>query len=281
VVSGEALFGQIPREHWVQPDWIDESKASEARKTMAADSVPYGGSLPYRNMCRFNSGFFYRQELMLNYDYYWRVEPDVHFHCDIPYDPFVFMRDNQKVYGFTISMHEYEVTIPTLWRTVKEFMETYPEHVANNNAMGFVSNDRGNSYNRCHCTFTPLFSFHPRSHSRQTVWSNFEIADLNFWRSPAYADFFSFLDSKGGFYYERWGDAPVHSIAAALLAPKDKLHFFEDIGYSHNPWTHCPSPNMTVEIMGAAGEGLERTDAWTRGRCSCSPEDSFGKRFCK
>lgn len=34
------------------------------------------------------------------------------------------------------------------------------------------------------------------------VWSNFEIADMHFWRSPAYMDFFEYLDSKGGFYYE-------------------------------------------------------------------------------
>lgn len=35
-----------------------------------------------------------------------------------------------------------------------------------------------------------------------TVWSNFEIADMDFWRSEAYTKFFEFLDSKGGFYYE-------------------------------------------------------------------------------
>ena len=34
------------------------------------------------------------------------------------------------------------------------------------------------------------------------VWSNFEIADMDFWRGPAYTAFFEFLDSKGGFYYE-------------------------------------------------------------------------------
>lgn len=37
--------------------------------------------------------------------------------------------------------------------------------------------------------------------SRQ-VWSNFEIADMDFWRGPAYTAFFEYLDSKGGFYYE-------------------------------------------------------------------------------
>lgn len=34
------------------------------------------------------------------------------------------------------------------------------------------------------------------------VWSNFEIADLDFWRGEAYTAFFEYLDSRGGFYYE-------------------------------------------------------------------------------
>lgn len=34
------------------------------------------------------------------------------------------------------------------------------------------------------------------------VWSNFEIADMDFWRGEAYTKFFEYLDSKGGFYYE-------------------------------------------------------------------------------
>ena len=34
------------------------------------------------------------------------------------------------------------------------------------------------------------------------VWSNFEIADMDFWRGEAYSQFFEHLESKGGFYYE-------------------------------------------------------------------------------
>jgi hypothetical protein len=49
-------------------------------------------------------------------------------------------------------------------------------------------------------------------------------------------DFFEYLDQQGGFYYERWGDAPVHSIGAALFAKKDQIHFFDDIGYRHEPF---------------------------------------------
>ena len=48
-----------------------------------------------------------------------RSRPDVHFHCDTSYDPFLYMEDNNKVYGFTITMYEYHATIPSLWDTVK------------------------------------------------------------------------------------------------------------------------------------------------------------------
>ncbi|TFK80840.1 glycosyltransferase family 15 protein [Polyporus arcularius HHB13444] len=82
---------------------------------------------------------------------------------------------------------------------------------------------------------------------------------MDFWRSEAYTKFFEHLDKKGGFYYERWGDAPVHSIAAALFQNKEKIHFFDEIGYEHNPYTHCPK-----------GEG-----AWARGKCGCDPKRSF------
>jgi alpha 1,2-mannosyltransferase len=36
----------------------------------------------------------------------------------------------------------------------------------------------------------------------KTVWSNFEVADLDFWRGEAYTAFFEYLDRAGGFYYE-------------------------------------------------------------------------------
>lgn len=240
LTDAKVEFGLIPHDDWFQPSWINETRATEARDDMMKNQVIYGGSVPYRNMCRFNSGFFFRHELLKNYKYYWRIEPDVTFFCDLDYDPFLVMQNGKKVYGFTVSLYEYPATIPTLWDTVKEFTQANPDLVAPDNAMRFVSDDGGVTYNRCH------------------FWSNFEIGDLDFWRSEPYMKFFEFLDSKGGFYYERWGDAPVHSIGAALLARKDQIHFFNDIGYRHNPFQHCP-----------------QGDSHAQGKCWCDPTDNF------
>ncbi|KAF8312021.1 glycosyltransferase family 15 protein [Clavulina sp. PMI_390] len=240
VTSAPCSYGKIPHDHWYQPDWIDEGKATQSRINMIEHEVIYGDSVPYRNMCRFNSGFFFRHELLKDYDYYWRVEPNIKLFCDIDYDPFLLMQDEKKVYGFTLSLYEYIETIPTLWSAVKEFMDENPETMPKDNALAFVSDDGGRTYNKCH------------------FWSNFEIGDLNFWRGEAYMKFFEFLDKKGGFYYERWGDAPVHSIGAALFAHKDQIHFFEDIGYRHEPFQHCPQGRSHL-----------------KGKCWCSTSDNF------
>jgi hypothetical protein len=82
LVSGPVHFGQVPEEHWYQPSWINETRATEERNKMEEEGVIYGGSLScgslfscpismmtsvayrYRNMCRFNSGVRFRSPLI-------------------------------------------------------------------------------------------------------------------------------------------------------------------------------------------------------------------------
>lgn len=241
LVSGETEYGLIPKEHWSFPEWIDLDKAAKVRKEMAEKQIIYGDSVSYRHMCRYESGFFYRHPLLDKYDWYWRVEPDVKFYCDIDYDVFKFMKDNNKKYGFSISIKEYIGTIETLWDTTKQFINKHPEHIHPNNMLDFISDDHGDSYNLCH------------------FWSNFEIASLDLWRGDAYSAYFDHLDKAGGFFYERWGDAPVHSIAAALLLDRTEIHHFADIGYYHNPFYSCPIDDKFR---------LEH-------RCACDPSEDF------
>ena len=232
MISSNAEFGLIPEDHWSYPKWIDVKKADTARAKMEKDNIIYGGSLSYRHMCRYNSGFFFRHPLLKTYDFYWRVEPGVDFTCDINYDPFLFMEDNGKDYGFTIMMPEYEATIPTLWDQTKTFMMKYPQYLHPRNTLKELFENSDGDYNLCH------------------FWSNFEIASLKFLRSEAYMKYFEHLDQAGGFFYERWGDAPVHSIAAGMFLPKEKIHFFEDIGYIHAPFGNCPAnptPSMNCQ----------------------------------
>ncbi|KAI8884585.1 glycosyltransferase family 15 protein, partial [Backusella circina FSU 941] len=249
IASGETYYGTLEHEMWGYPDWIDQEKAKKNREKMEQDGIIYGGSESYRHMCRFQSGFFFRHPLLDQFDYYWRVEPDVKFMCDVDYDPFKLMRERDLKYGFAISLREYESTIPTLWETTKKFMEKYPQHILplNNSEslLSWVTEDGGQSYNLCH------------------FWSNFEIGSIAWLRSKPYLDYFNFLDKEGGFFYERWGDAPVHSIAAAMMLKKSEVHYFYDMGYFHNPFSQCPSEPEWLPAE----------------KCSCNPADSLDKEY--
>ncbi|RKP35264.1 nucleotide-diphospho-sugar transferase [Dimargaris cristalligena] len=239
--GANTTFGVIPQEHWGYPSWINQTQAADARRRMA--NVMYGGSESYRHMCRFESGFFFRHPLLAEFDYYWRVEPGVQFTCAIDYDPFVFMHERDIKYGFTISLKEIPATVESLWPATLDYMRQNRAMVPIDNTLAWVVDpDIPSTYNLCH------------------FWSNFEIASLAFFRSEQYLSYFNHLDRAGGFYYERWGDAPVHSLAATMFLRRDQIHWFQDIGYVHASYENCPSdPVINSE------------------KCTCNPRRSVDR----
>lgn len=244
----------IPKEDWEVPSWINEDLIQESSDLLTENKVQYATMRSYHQMCRWNSGKFYHHPALKDIRWYWRVEPKVHFFCDIDYDVFRYMEDNDKLYGFVINIYDSPESIETLWPQTLEFLAEHPEYLHPNNAMDWLSdsknrpehNHKANGYSTCH------------------FWSNFEIGDMNFWRSKPYEDYFEHLDRAGGFFYERWGDAPVHSIGLGLFADKDKIHWFRDIGYQHIPYFNCPNSPKCKQRCEAGrftdGTGLDEED---------------------
>ncbi|KAJ2685742.1 hypothetical protein IWW39_004092, partial [Coemansia spiralis] len=225
ITKNEVRYGVLDSDHWgyspsVTPEMTEKKLAENKNRYL------YGGSLSYRFMCRFQSGLFYKHPLLRDLDWYWRLEPDVEYYCDLDYDPFVFMRDRGIKYGFTIAPREGRRTVETLWHHTREWIKDNVELLPEKSLVNWVMGTDGH-YNLCH------------------FWSNFEIVDLSLYRSAAYESYFNYLDNAQGFFYERWGDAPIHSIAATLLLEKGQIHWFEDIGYKHPGNMHCPrDPDM-------------------------------------
>jgi alpha 1,2-mannosyltransferase len=252
MVSGRSRYGLIPKKHWSYPSYIDQDKAREIRESRKWSMITYGSSESYRHMCRFNSLFFYKHPIMEEYQYYWRVEPHVKYACDIIEDPFKFLRINNKKYGFTISMRELPNTIETLWQTTKLYFKNLDKNYFNsnsdlnnnndnNNLLKFISDDNGESYNLCH------------------YWTNFEIANLEIFRNEIYEGYVEHLDHAGGFFYERWGDAPIHSIIFSLILKKEEIYMFQEISYEHTVAKTCP---LNFEFRKKA-------------RCICDPNDNW------
>ena len=226
VSSGEAQFETIDSSMWGFPDWIDQNKAARKMRSQEAKGLPYAGKASYHHMCRFNSGFFYDHPALKKYKWYWRIEPDVQYTCDITYDPFVEMEKHGKKYGWVIDLWEWGETAPTLYRKVTEWKEmrkikttsvwsamldasTAPWPLRKILAFSRNRNANGDLWSLCH------------------FWSNFEIADLDFFRSDEYRDFFDFLDADGGFYYERVSQTFPQSLGVAEISSHEsRVHSY-------------------------------------------------------
>lgn len=290
--NAEVEFGTVPQEHWEFPNTIDKDLLDESIESQGDRSIMYGNMPSYHKMCRFYSGHFFDHPLVAKREWYWRVEPDVKFFCDLTYDPFIEMAKHNKKYGFTVTIQELYYTVPSLFKETKAFMKEYgievglawdfvatkffatkgknaheylyakdvdslKKEVEKNlnmkkilqtkkksdqylNKLGEFKHAR-NIFEKAY-EKPPLFEdkYEDEEYNLCHFWTNFEIARVDLFKSKTYQDYFNYLDNSGGFYRERWGDAPVHSLAVAMMLKREEIHYFRDIGYKHTTLGHCP-----------------------------------------
>lgn len=342
--KSEVKFGQIDPKVWNFPEWADEADINESIAKQGDNAIMYGGMASYHRMCRFYSGAFFDHPLLAEYTWYWRVEPEVKYFCDITYDPFKYMEKNNKVYGFTIVIKELVETVPNLFRHTAAFKKEHNitsrgmwemflkkhedelkkengEPVANKknrlkrNKKDKLSNGQDGSDDENfdveagqlllptdesdqvldveHYDYlsneVPPYSINGETYNMCHFWSNFEIARLDFFRSKEYKAYFEALDRAGGFWTERWGDAPVHSLAAGLFLSPSEVHYFRDIGYRHTTIQHCPanapgkqSPHLPFILDHNDKKQLEEDAYWSQSdlpvnngvgcRCRCDTD---------
>lgn len=141
------------------------------------------------------------------------------------------MRDNNLKYGFNMAILDDARSFPSLWSQTRSFLESNPDLLHPESDLRWL-----------------LISGSPEEYNNCQFFSNFEIGSLNFWRSEPAEKYFQWLDMGGGFYYERFGDAPVHTLSVAMFIPKSEIWFFRDIGYQHDINYHCP-PQSTDRCL--------------------------------
>lgn len=250
----------------------------------------YGSEESYHKMCRFYSGLFYKHPLVQKFEWYWRLEPDVEFFCDITYDPFLEMARTNKKYGFTVILPELYWTVANLFRYTRSFIrqnelkvgslwnlftENYQiletedsllasrvncdddveprlsEKVAIDHMLdtGNPEDEMGLRYligrSKAKAPIQPD-KFDDQEYNLCHFWSNFEIARVDVFNNELYNSYFQYLEEQGGFWRERWGDAPVHSLGLGMLLDIEDVHYFRDIGYRHSTIQHCPKTTSMV-----------------------------------
>ncbi|KAI8138986.1 nucleotide-diphospho-sugar transferase [Fennellomyces sp. T-0311] len=248
---GMVYFGRIPAEQWNEPAWVDIKMMELAVQDMVKKNVLHGESISWRKMSRYNVGFIADHPLLQDAEYYWKVQPGSRYVCDLDGDPFQYMKANDKKLAYAITMSEDKKAIPTLWSRTLDFLALYNSTTLPPSQSIFpwiVEQGLGNTGN-----------YYEGDYNGNHIWNNFMIISLDFLRSQEYRRFFQYLDSAGGFFYERWGDAPVQTIAAALFLHRDQIHFMQNFGYFYSVATQCPSNHTVIREL----------------RCTCDPDKGF------
>lgn len=225
VSKGRVTWAGLPSEMWGPPPFLDQKRIDDSLSTI-------GFTVGYRSMCRFYSGFFWRHPAVLKYDWIWRLDSDIEFHCDVPYDPIARMQDANALYGFIQISNDARWVQPSLGGNVSAFL-AQNRHLlppGANHRFTWYDTDRALAGNGGDDDWT-LLSF----------YNNFEISHRSLWDNPLYLAYFDYLDRAGGFFYERWGDSLVHSHAVSMSLRADQVMQFADMGYEHQKWEfECP-----------------------------------------
>ncbi|KAI9266535.1 nucleotide-diphospho-sugar transferase, partial [Phascolomyces articulosus] len=253
-------FGLIPPHHWNEPKWIDIKEAERAAVDMGNRHIFHGESISWKKAVRYNSGFLAYHPLLQDAEYYWKVQPRSRYLCDMNEDPFQSMKANNQKLAFAISMKESHLTVPTLWQNVREYVKKEMRNVSS--ASSFVP--PSDSIFPWIIGQNPpvtnlLYAINAYNYNYNHIWNNFMIISLDFLRSPEYQRFFHHVDLAGGFFYERWSDAPFQTIAAALYLHRNQVRFMENIGYKFTVAEQCPSDETILKEL----------------QCSCDPLLSF------
>ncbi|KAG2225731.1 hypothetical protein INT45_011399 [Circinella minor] len=254
-------FGKIPPDHWNEPAWIDIKEAEKIAVTMGSQNIYHGESISWKKATRYNAGLIALHPLLQDAEYYWKVQPRARYICDIREDPFQSMKENDQKLAFAISMKESHLVIPSLWNSVQEYVKNEMKNLSSLSSL-VPPTDSIFPWIIDEPSSTDLFpTAIDQKYNNNQIWNNFMIISLNFMRSPEYQRFFRHMDIAGGFFYERWGDSPFQTIAAALYLHKHQVHFMENIGYQFSIAMQCPSDEIQVKEL----------------KCACDSTQSFCK----
>ena len=120
-------------------------------------------------MCNFHSKTVYEMPIMQDVEYSWRQDDDSFILSNINYDVFKFMKTNQYKYGYRVVNKDSPICVAGLWTTVK----------------AYVMLKNINPY------------FYEKWKEPSVMYNNFEISDMNLWRSQEYKDYISYIDKLG------------------------------------------------------------------------------------
>ena len=220
--------------YWSLPESL---KHDHQESWKGSDIYPIG----YRHMCRwfgkavwhfFQDWNHHYQEnpgsndVCQPYRYIARLDEDSFLLSPIHYDIFDHMAAHNYLYGYRMCAYEVEETLPKMWfKKWRKSLIASSDNSTNNQpqrqALLQISMSNNNSTTESQ---SPLLC---------GLYTNFFVADLEFFGTPEVIKFLREIDRRGLYYRKRFGDLLVHTLAVYAFAPAGQVHRFLDFTYQH------------------------------------------------
>ncbi|KAJ9469553.1 Glycolipid 2-alpha-mannosyltransferase 1 [Diplonema papillatum] len=170
-VSTNITFNVVSRDRWRLPPSL--SREQYRRTTKPSPNARFMDSHEFRHSARWWTVFFFREEALRDYDYFWRLADEAFYYCPTVYDPVQYLHQTGRAYAFVTAFREPNITNPTVFPLYKKYLER-----ANLNLLWPepLLTDNGTLLTECHIDTTS------------------EIARLDFFRSKNYASFVDNMD---------------------------------------------------------------------------------------
>ncbi len=204
-----------------------------------APAMVHRKSLGYRQMCNFFAFHFADHAALAGFDYVLRFDGDAVLLEDVPVDLFGAMAASNWTYAWRSLACESE-------QVVRGLEEAVMGHLGLTSLCGRLEP----ALTSPACASSPNAS---QGWSRTMYYNNFEVVRLAWLRSVEYRRLAAALTATQGVWMERWGDAPIRTLAVQLLLPRAQVHRFEEVAYYHprSEYRLSAHPDPCLECTGS------------------------------
>lgn len=161
------------------------------------------GGMGYRHMCNFFANAIFLRPELDGYDYQMRLDDDSFILSPICFNVFERMAKNRYKYCYRAIEYDIYETCEGLWSFARDYFRCL---------------------NGRRLKMPPPYPVY---------YTNFEINDIDWFRSEPWQDFAKAVDATKGIWNYRWGDAPIRYLGINGLLDPEEILCLKELHYAH------------------------------------------------
>jgi len=204
-LTNKLIFRKFPN---VIPEYPEEIR--NKIESVLNDPTIHGSEKPgYKHMCRYWAGLVFKEDIIQEYDYFLRLDPDSYIMSPVEYNIFEAVKNENKTCAYIKGSKKMDNPKMALGLNAEllRFENSYEGKIVES----INTIPEGLYFN-----------------------TNFEICNIKTFVNSDYLKVFDHVDKSGGIYIHRWGDHIIRTAIVTMLFGQSARKEFENIHYMHN-----------------------------------------------